>query len=188
MAKKKKKAAKAAKKSTAKTGSTFKEVFAKAVATSTPKEAALEKLVEKSPFQPHADSPVLEESKLPDVIILPPPDAPAATIEETPTGSVLKIDPEKSAAEVLTPAQMDELAGYPLDHGLMAKVRAGGVAAFAPPPQVDPAVDLQRETHERIMANKDGGPARRPVCCRICGGEMKSNVCATDGYQLVDCP
>ena len=25
-------------------------------------------------------------------------------------------------------------------------------------------------------------------CCRICGGEMKSNICPGDGFHLVDAP
>lgn len=58
----------------------------------------------------------------------PPPDSQHGAVEPEPgptlrRGRLSAPGTNGGAAESLTPQQMDELAGYPLDHGLMERVR-----------------------------------------------------------------
>lgn len=73
-------------------------------------------------------------------------------------------------------------------------IEQSGPISFEFAPGVGPTVHpfLAPQTEPVVLAAAEplriGSADVVLPCCRICGGEMKSNVCPADGFHLVDAP
>lgn len=87
--------------------------------------------------------------------------------------------PDSPTAEVLPTDKSDAAA---LAAAINASPPTGADAAALAAEAIAAAVKVT------VLDTVDGVLVPPVPCCRVCGGEMKSNVCPADGYHLVDAP